>query len=640
MNAIVGTAGHIDHGKSVLVRALTGMDTDRLPQEKERGISIELGFAYMDGPDGERIGIVDVPGHERFVRQMLAGAQGFDMVLLVVSADDGVMPQTEEHFEIAHLLGITNGIFVITKCDLVDDGRVSEVSSELEVLAADTPLEGSPVLAVAANQGRGVEELRHAIFDRIRDRAGQSATGPFHMPVDRSFVLKGQGVVVTGTAACGSVAAGDNLEILPGGRPARVRQVHVHGRSVERARTGQRVALNLGGIDRADIARGYTVVSAGLEAESDRIDARVEVRPAARHALASHEPVRLYIGTDDVFGRILWLDGAQELEPGRTSYAQLRLRRPTVAFAGQRFVLRDESAQRTIGGGTVLLPRSPNRRSGDHVCSLELLASGKAGQRVEAALRLCPGLGMSRRALLLSARTDEAEIDSLLDKGVLVALPGPSDPVLVVAADSLAACQDALVDSVASFHRANPSAAGIETGRLRTALVGRERDLDATSLRLLIDRLLAEGRVLRKGARLALPDHRSALGGRDEELALRVLDAVVRGDSSPPTCKNLSVDLSVELRRLNEIVAVLAERGSLVRVSPDLVFASEVLQRIESELRGHLGEHGRVTAAGFRDLIATSRKYSIPLLDYFDAQGVTMRSGDVRKLRPARAGNS
>ena len=640
MNAVVGTAGHIDHGKSMLVRALTGIDTDRLPQEKERGISIELGFAYMEGPGGERVGIVDVPGHERFIRQMLAGAQGFDLVLLVVAADDGVMPQTEEHFEIVHLLGITRGIFVITKCDLAEEGRIEEVRSELEVLAAGTPLEGSPVVAVTANDGRGLDELKAAIFDGIGDRPRGQHVGPFHMPVDRCFVLKGHGVVVTGTAASGAVAPGDNLEVLPGDREVRVREVHVHGRSVERAVAGQRVALNLVGLDREDIARGNTIASRGLEAETDRLEAQVEVRPAARRALASHDPIRLYMGTDNVRGRILWSDRASEVEPGHVAYGELRLERSTVAFAGQRFVLRDESAQRTIGGGMVLLPRAPRQPSGERAERLALLATGSVAERVEALLWLRPELGVSPLLLSPAARAEEKEVRALLAQGALLALPNAAEPALLVSAGRYRACVAALIDAVGSFHRSNASVAGIEVERLRVTLADRGWEVDGQSIKLVVDGLVGEGQLVRKGARLALPQHRSSLGEGDEELATRILAEIHKGASSPPTCKGLSTALSVEARKLNEILSVLAERGVLVRVSSELVFSAETVAGIEAELRGHLARHGEVSAAGFRDLISASRKYSIPLLDYFDSQGITMRSGDVRKLRPAARGTN
>ncbi|MFP6599321.1 MAG: selenocysteine-specific translation elongation factor [Deltaproteobacteria bacterium] len=638
MNAIVGTAGHIDHGKSVLVRALTGIETDRLPQEKERGISIELGFAYMDAPGGERIGVVDVPGHERFVRQMLAGAQGFDLVLLVVAADDGVMPQTEEHFEIVHLLGISNGIFVITKCDLVDEGRVEEVRSEIEVLAFGTPLEGAEVLAVAANEGRGIDELRQAILDKLDARAVTAAAGPFHMPVDRAFVLKGHGVVVTGTASAGTVGSGDALEIAPGGRMARVREVHVHGVAVERASAGQRVALNLSGVDRDQVGRGDTVASPGLDAESGLFAARVEIRPAAARPVASHDSVRLYIGTDDVLGTIVWLGGDSEVAPGEFSHAQLRLRRPTVVLPGQRFVLRDESAQRTIGGGMVLLPHVSRRRSAGDEDLLATLATGMSHQRIGAALGLCRGLGMPGDRLALIARTTAEEIHALVESGVVIGLPSGPDPVLLSRADRYAACVSDLLDTVAGFHRSNSSAPGIESERLRSSLAGRDWELDDTAMRLLIDGLVDRERLIKKSGRLAHPDHRSSLGEGDEEIATQVLGEVREGSASPPSCKNLADLVSVDLRKLNEIVSVLVERGAVIRVSPELVFSSEAVSQIESRLRDHLAEHGEVTAAGFRDLISASRKYSIPLLDYFDARGLTMRSGDVRRLRPAPAG--
>src|SRR5207249_3306756 len=314
MPLIIGTAGHIDHGKTSLIRALTGQDTDRLKEEKERGISIDLGFAYLDA-DGERAGIVDVPGHERFIRNMLAGAHGIDLVLFTVAADDGVMPQTEEHLDILHLLGVRRGIFVITKTDLVDAARVAAVREEIEILTLDTTLEGAPVVPVSTLTGAGLDALRAEIAAQLARPAGPPPPGYFRLPVDRAFVIRGHGVVVTGTAIAGSVCEGDTLRVLPGGETARVRSLEVHGAHVPRAEHGQRVAINLAGVERSDLGRGHVACDERLSRLTARLDARVEIRPAAKRPIASHTRVRFHLGTAEVMGKLVLLGGHDELPP-------------------------------------------------------------------------------------------------------------------------------------------------------------------------------------------------------------------------------------------------------------------------------------------------------------------------------------
>jgi selenocysteine-specific elongation factor len=364
MPHIIGTAGHIDHGKTALIRALTGQETDRLREEKERGISIDLGFAYIDLPSGERVGIVDVPGHERFIHNMLAGAHGIDVVLLVVAADDGVMPQTEEHLDIVHLLGVGRGVVAITKADLVDEARLNDVREEVQILLAGTTLENSPAIPVSSITGTGIDALRGALEERLHDAPQPSAAGYFRLPVDRAFVMHGHGTVITGTAISGTVQVGDTVRILPGGHEARVRTVQVHGREVREAVAGQRVALNLAGIERVEATRGHVVCDPHLDRATERFDAWIELRPAAR-PLRNHGTVRLHIGTAEVLARAVLLDRRSALPPRESTYAQIVPRHPVYTLRLDRFVLRDESAQRTIGGGVVVHPFARRHRRGE-----------------------------------------------------------------------------------------------------------------------------------------------------------------------------------------------------------------------------------------------------------------------------------
>src|SRR4030095_5181562 len=362
MPHIIGTAGHIDHGKTSLIKALTGQETDRLKEEQERGISIDLGFAYLDLPDGERAGIVDVPGHERFIRNMLAGAHGIDLVLFTIAADDGVMPQSEEHLDFLHLLGLKKGIFVITKADLVDATRLAEVQEEIEILALDTTLEGSTIIPVSSVSGLGLERLRQEIAAHLQTYERPSLPGYFRLPVDRAFIMKGHGVVVTGTAIAGTIGEGDTVRVLPGGEESRVRSIQVHGQATPQAKWGQRVALNLAGLEKRALTRGHVICHPKLTMTTDRFDAFVEIRPGAGRDIENHERVRVHLGTAEVIGKVIILDGREILPPRSSGYCQIVLEEPVVALRGDRFVLRNQTARGTLGGGEVVLPFTQRHR--------------------------------------------------------------------------------------------------------------------------------------------------------------------------------------------------------------------------------------------------------------------------------------
>ncbi len=398
-HAIIGTAGHIDHGKTALIKALTGQDTDRLKEEKERGISIDLGFAYFTLPDETRAGIVDVPGHERFIRNMLAGAHGIDLVLFTVAADDGVMPQTEEHLDILHLLGTRRGIFVITKADLADSARLRDVRDEIELLADGTTLAGAPVIEISSITGMGLDALRTEIVRQLDGFQARRATGVFRLPLDRAFVIKGHGIVVTGTAMGAEVRVGDKLRVLPSGSEVRVRSIQVHSDPVESAGLCQRVALNLTGAEKLDLARGDVLADERLDSATARFDAWLEIRPAAKRALKNNTRVRLFIGTAETIARTIVLDEAGAIAPKSAALAQLVTEDPVVALAGDRFVIRDETNSRTLGGGVVLNPlgrrvRKPVEAYRANLC---LLKDSSGAEAIEALINLQENL-RARRA--------------------------------------------------------------------------------------------------------------------------------------------------------------------------------------------------------------------------------------------------
>jgi selenocysteine-specific elongation factor len=647
VRAIVGTAGHIDHGKTELVRALTGIDTDRLPEEKSRGISIELGFAHLDLDGLGRVGVVDVPGHERFVRQMLAGAHGFDLVLVVVAADDGVMPQTEEHFDIVHLLGVSRAVFVVTKCDAVPPARVAEAREEIEILVAGTSFERAPVVSVSARTGDGIAELRRVVAASLADLEPRPEAGALRIPVDRVFVMKGHGVVVTGTALAGRISVGDEVALLPEepasatrGAPgrsrtrrARVREIQVHGAAVAAAAAGQRVALNLAGIEKDDVERGDTVASGdGSVRSTMRLDARVEVRPAAGRALPSHAGVRVHHGTRESPARLVWLDGVTEVGPRESAFAQLVLEEALVALPGDRFVVRDETAVRTIGGGIVLSAHAARHRRarGDVSPSLRALEADEASTRLVAALELSPAFGLAAAEAGIATGLDAAEVFALASGGSGVVALGDASDAVLVSESRFSSYAGALIGEVTRYQTAHANLPGVDIEHLRGAC---RPVLGAGVFRLVVARLEKSGSLVRAGSLVRTKDHSASLGIADEALATRMLAEIAAGGVMPPVVKDLASALGAESARVVKVALVLVLRGDLVRVSPELFYARASLDGIRDRLEAHLRQHREISPAAFRDLVAASRKYCIPLLDWFDRDGLTMRVGDLRKLR-------
>ena len=633
MPVIIGTAGHIDHGKTSLVRALTGQDTDRLKEEKERGISIDLGFAHWDAPDGERSGIVDVPGHERFVRNMLAGAHGIDLVLFTVAADDGVMPQTEEHLDILHCLGVSRGIWVITKTDLVDAARVAAVREEIEILACDSTLEAAPVVAVSVLTGAGLDELRSEIAGQLAAPAGPPPPGLFRLPVDRAFTVRGHGLVVTGTAIAGTVREGDAVRLLPGGELARVRGIEVHGQAVAAAWYGQRVALNLAGIEREDVGRGHVVCHERLERTTARLDAWVEVRPNAGAPVESHTRVRLHLGTAEVLGKLVVLGAGESIRPRGAAWAQLVLEHPVVALRGDRFILRDETARRTLGGGVVVHAFAERHRRRDDAVPplLERLRASDdtvaAAACVEAAAELASPIGAVAEALNLVPERAAAALATVAD---LVAIPDAGAPEAWTSAAKWQRLEALALAAVGAHHEAQPLALGLEMEALRSRLPW---EVSPRVFRWAIERLVTAGRLVRADSVVHLPEHRVALDAEARMLGERVEQALAAGGLMPPDLRQLEEATGIARTRLGDVLRVLEGEGRVVRVAPELFYGRPAVEDARARLESHCRTHGEITAAAFRDLIGASRKFAIAFLDWFDRTGVTMRVGDVRRLR-------
>ncbi len=634
-HAIIGTAGHIDHGKTALIKALTGQDTDRLKEEKERGISIDLGFAYFTLPDGTRAGVIDVPGHERFIRNMLAGAHGIDLVLFTVAADDGVMPQTEEHLDILHLLGARRGIFVVTKADLADAARLRDVRDEIELLADGTTLADAPVIEVSSTTGAGLDQLRAEIVRQLDGFQARRATGVFRLPLDRAFVIKGHGIVVTGTAMGAEVRVGDKLRVLPAGDEVRVRSIQVHSDSVESAGLCQRVALNLTGAEKLDLARGDVLADERVDSATARFDAWLEIRPAAKRALKNNTRVRLFIGTAETIARAIILDEAGTIAPKAAGLAQLVAEDPVVALAGDRFVIRDETNSRTLGGGIVLNPlgRRARKPLEAYRANLLMLKNSSGADAIEALINLQESfaLGPSRLATLTNIPIAEADI-SLREAPRFIKL-SIGDEVAFTTRTRWDALKQFALDTLAAHHNREPLSPGLEMEALRTRL---PYELGARAFRPIVDRISHESEIVREESTLRLKSHRVQLGGAAETLGTRVAAALETAEFQPPDLKQLAESLKIptsQLPHLRTVLVAMEREGRVVKIASELYFARAAADAARARLVDYLKTHDAITAATFRDLLGASRKFAIALLDHFDHAGVTTRVGDTRRLR-------
>jgi selenocysteine-specific elongation factor len=627
---IVGTAGHIDHGKTTLVRALTGVDTDRLKEEKARGISIELGYAYAPLDGDAPVGFIDVPGHERLVHTMLAGACGIDFALLVVAADDGVMPQTREHVAILDLLGVGAGAVALTKADRVPVARLAEVDAEVAALLAPTGLAAVPRYALNATEpgDPGLAALRGAIREAARRLPPRRSTGLFRLAIDRAFSLAGHGTIVTGTVFGGRAEVGAALSLLPAGIGVRVRAIHAQNRAAAAGQAGERCALNLAGIEPAAIARGDWLADPRGLATTERIDARLTLLPDGA-MLGVFTPVHLHFGATHVTAHVLLLDGEQ-LAPGASGRVQLVLGRRVAAAPGDRFIVRNAPANRTIGGGVFLDPGAPaRRRRGVARQALldareRLLATGDVAPLLEAA-----PWGLSAAELMLATASPLEAV--ALPPGVRRVGSGRGDHELYWVADARWRAQaERARAALADFHAAHPAEPGPDAGRLRriAAPTAPER-----LWRALVDELVADGLLVLAGAWLQLPAHAAALSARDREVAERLVPLLAAGRFSPPWVRELATRLKEPEGRVRQLLAGLGREGRAFQVVPDLYYDRDAVAELAAIVAQLARGHGAVEAAAFRDAVGLGRKRAIQILEFFDRIGYTRRVGDTHVLR-------
>jgi selenocysteine-specific elongation factor len=620
-HVIVGLAGHIDHGKTALVKALTGIDADRLEEEKRRGITIDLGFAHLQLTPNLRLGFVDVPGHERFVKNMLAGAGGFDLVLFVVAADESIKPQTREHFDICRLLEIPRGIVVITKCDLVDDDMAGLVKLEMEELVAGSFLDGAPVAPVSSTTGAGLDALRTEMARVAASVPPRNAGGHFRLPIDRVFSVKGFGDVVTGTLISGAVEKEREVEAYPSGRRLRVRGVEVHGDRTGRATAGQRTALNLAGAGSADLARGDVLSEPAKFHAVRQLDCRLHLLNSAK-PLKHRAPVHFHSGTAEIEAEVR-LFGTTVLKPGATAYARLVLREAALLLPGDRFIIRRFSPVTTIGGGVVIdIGERRYRKTDDIAARLDALSSPDAAARVAWLVR------ESRYGAPLSelvARTGllESEIASAARKAALIVIPQP-DPWHVDPAWFQAA-RAHLVQAVRDFHRANPLQPGIPRQDLRNAVL-------PDSPIFLLDALLAAAKEIAvDGETARLTTHRVALKEDEEQARAAIERAFETAGLAAPAVFEVLAQSGVEAARARTLLQQLLHERRLVRIGADLVFHQSAIARLHQLLAARKGE--RFSVGAFKEWTGISRKYAIPLLEFLDRERVTRREGDERVVR-------
>jgi selenocysteine-specific elongation factor len=635
---IIGTAGHIDHGKTSLVKALTGIDADRLKEEKARGITIDLGFAYKVSTDGSVLGFVDVPGHEKLIRNMLAGATGIDHVMLVVAADDGPMPQTREHVAILDLLGLSRGVIALTKADLVSDARLAEVSAEVQAMLAPTALAGADVLPVSCVTGLGIDALSHHLAQARAALPAAHERGHFRLAVDRSFSLAGIGTVVTGTAVSGRVAVGDKLVISPSGQSVRVRGLHAQNQQAEAGAAGQRLALNLAGVEKNDIARGDWIVAEPVHAPTQRLEARIRVLASESKALAHWTPLHLHLGAVDVGARVVQLEG-EPIPPGASAWVQLELDKPIGALRGDRFILRDQSALRTIGGGSVADAFAPptRRRKHERLAVLAALDKPTAAESLAALLALEPpnGVDLTRFITQCNLLPDDA-------RALVQAVPqraiNNGATTLAFAPGQLEKLVARVGELLGTHHKRAADSPGMTVEALQSALTPQASTRPSAAVfSLMLKELISGGTLQRSGPYLRLSGHEASLQGAEQKLWERLKPWLAEGGwNHPPKLSDmLARDRTLPRDQVTRLLQKAARMGKVYAVGPEYFILTTYLCELAAHAQtlAQADEHQRLNVKTYRESTGISRHLSLPLVEFFDHIGFTKRDPVGRKIR-------
>ncbi len=632
-NIVMGTAGHVDHGKTSLIKVLTGIDTDRLKEEKERGITIELGFAHLDLKDGRTLGIVDVPGHERFIKNMVAGAAGIDFVMLVIAADEGVMPQTREHVDICSLLGIRSGLVALTKKDMVDEDWLALVIDDVRGFIDQTFLAGSPIVPVSSLNGDGLPLLAEEI-NRIAAEVERDAdAGLFRLPIDRVFTMKGFGTVVTGTLASGSISTGDDAEILPAGLKAKIRGIQVHNHAVETAESGQRTAINLQGIEKAAVERGFVLARPGTIEATRRIDISFSYLKTVGKKLKNRALVRFHTATSEIIARMTLLD-REEAEPGDNCCAQLFLESPAVVMAEDRFVIRSYSPVTTIGGGMIVdpLPKKHKRHAPGLADEFAILQTGSPAGKAAVIIRRAGIGGIELAGLVVRTSVSPNRLRKILEDmfSSRQAILLETDSYKVVMASVYEELQAKLIREAGSYHERFPLKEGIQKEELRTTM---GQYLGSRLFNMALRDAEKSGKIAVEKDTVRLAGHQVSLKGDMEDLKSEIAVLYRNAQLAPPTMRELTEKFSDRKKQALSVMNVMLKEGALVKISEDLYYHSDIIAELRENYKKLLIREGKATPASFKDMTGLTRKFIIPLMEYFDMTKLTIRAGEHRVLR-------
>jgi selenocysteine-specific elongation factor len=628
---VLGTAGHIDHGKTSLIKVLTGIDTDRLKEEKARGITIELGFAHLALPGGQLLGIVDVPGHEKFVKNMVAGATGIDLVALVIAADEGVMPQTREHIEICELLKVEHGLVVMTKIDMVDSDWLELVKEDMREYLSDTFLADAPIVEVSSVTGEGIKELIQVLDKLVREIPEREAGHIFRLPIDRVFSMKGFGTVITGTTISGRIEKGDEITIYPMGIQSRIRGLQVHNREVNTIRAGVRTAVNLQGIERAIVQRGNVLATKQSLKTTHMVDVWLDLLSSAPRKLKNRAKARFHSGTSEIISTVVLLD-RDHLEPGNSCFAQIRLNEPTALLRDDRYVLRSYSPVRTIGGGKVLnaLPGKKKRFSEAALSEMKMLYTGNLDEIIELFVSLGRFRGVEQSHLPFLTNTSKKRLDEVLK--VLMArqriILYDKERGILIHADFQKKARDEILDRLTRYHKKFPLKVGLIKEELRSRTAGAD---NAKLFNHLILQLAREGMIVQEKEVIRLKGHEVTLA-QDQEKTRQKLEALyLKSGLQPPYFQEIKGKFPGNTS--TEVLEVMVKEGAILKIKEDLYFHRKAIDRLRLTLVEFLKNHGEITTPQFKDMTGASRKYTIPLIEYFDRIQLTVRVGDTRVLR-------
>ena len=628
---ILGTAGHIDHGKTSLIRALTGIDTDRLKEEKERGITIELGFAHLELPNGKLLGIVDVPGHEKFVKNMVAGATGVDLVAMVIAADEGVMPQTREHLEICQLLNVKHGLVVLTKIDMVDPEWLELVREDVGEYLSETFLADMPMVEVSSVTGQGIEEMIQ-VLDKLAEQVPEKDIGHlFRLPIDRIFTMRGFGTVITGTSVSGQIKTGDEVTIYPEGISSRIRGMHVHNKEVTEVSSGLRTAINVQGIEKMMLQRGDILATKGSLRATYMVDVKLDLLASSPRKVKNRAKARFHTGTSEIISTVVLLD-RDELNPGDSCFAQIRLDAPTAVLKGDRYVLRSYSPVRTIGGGEILnpLPLKKKRFSDTVLSELKILHEGEQKDVIERFVALGRFKGVEETELSFLANLSKKKLSEPLKtlKAQKVVIQFDKERSVLIHQDFLEKARAELLDILSQYHKNFPLKSGLLKEELRSRATGAK---DPKLFNFILGQLARDGVLVQEMDEVRLESHKVTLAQDQKKTRQEIEDIYLKGGLEPPYFKDLKAKFPKDTA--SEVLGVMIKDGVLVKVKEDLYFHRNALEKLEKQLVEFLRKEGEITTPQFKEMTGASRKYTIPLIEHFDASQITVRVGDSRVLR-------